>query len=253
VKSTGYRIASVFVVLLVAVPATLYASLSWQGDDFEQDKVGGQAEGWRGYGNKSATGDWQVVQDRSKCLVQTDAFIENARTVNAMSSGFAPECTLSVDIRVDKIGFNGAVEVMIGATEQGGCLYVGYGCVHGRCGFHIFDGFTDSMLAVGPMDAGLGRWYRLDIRVHERDVSLTVYTTGNPQTRLMSLAAVSSETPHGEIGLRTSHASARFDNVRARGRSGSGLRNIAIIVGIVLALAVITIVFLRVRRSMILH
>jgi len=235
--------------MLLALPGLLSASLSWPGDDFEQNEVGGQAHGWGGYRFLEASGQWRVVQDDSKSFSQSDAAAVNAWTSNGFSAGFAPDCTVRLRVKITEIGDDGSVDVVIGTIPSGGCLFVGYGCTDGFCGFHIIDGFHDSLLAFEPEVLDTGVWYNLDIRVHEVDVDFTVSTTDHTQSQLMSLAARNSETPYGEIGLQTSYAAASFDDIVVTGRDVPDAGTAGIVAMIALLLAVSVAVIIRARRA----
>ena len=190
-----------FLLLFLVLCPILAWGQMWN-DDFED----GDIADWQTYGD----GTWGLVSDGSLCLEQSNS---SASDSWAMPDAVDNQADYIMTARVKVLGFSsdGAVEIL--CRMDNGDIHFGIGHMTGFDGIYIYDDingvFADSM----TMSISYGEWYHYQAKLQGDDVKFKVWREGDAEPVDYQLSAVVTGWNAGKIGVRTSNASARWDDL----------------------------------------
>jgi hypothetical protein len=217
-KDRKIRNLATALMMLALLPSITFGQIIWS-DDFESGTAGQPPQGWTAYDGGTPNGNWTIVDDDSKALEQSNASAFDTWCVPDDSPNLSTLC-LKAKVKIIDMDGEGAVDIL--ARMDNGDIHFGYGDDGaGSSGLYIYDDFAGVMLAILDYPLQLNTWYYFKACLCGGELKLKVWDADSPEPDEYLVEASTAYTSPGSIGVRTSSASARFDDIEVHGSCGA--------------------------------
>ncbi len=188
------------ILLLILCPALAWGQI-WN-DNFDD----GDITDWEMYGD----GSWGLVSDGSLCLEQSNM---SASDSWAVPDAITDQADYIMKARVKVIGFSadGAIEIL--CRMDNGDIHFGIGHMTGFDGIYIYDDNNSLIADSMTMSITYGEWYHYMAYLNGDAVKFKVWHEGDAEPVDYQLSAIVTGWNAGMVGVRTSNASARWDDL----------------------------------------